>query len=134
MTVFKHVFTVPANTPSNNLHQEKVQIEGEMLTEIRVRIPPGHAGLAYMRIRYGSEQWWPKPEGKWLSGDDEIIIIQDNWQLPEYKTNLTLEGYNLDTTYAHSFHILITVKSLEDAKPLDILRDFVKILKKLLGV
>jgi len=103
MPIYTKILTIPPNTPKDNPKEAKITLEGDILTEITIVIPPGHAALTGIALLYGIEQIAPLPSGEWFTGDDERIAWVERWGIPEGKAEITLRGYNEDDTYEHSF-------------------------------
>jgi len=111
-----------------------VEIEGEVLAEIAFLIPPGWQGLAGFAIFYGIRQIYPDPDYDWVTGDNVYRPVPLNWSLPESPCKLTVKGYNKDETYNHAVFLWLRTEKMEAARPWQIIADFVKILKKLMGL
>jgi len=56
------------------------------------------------------------------------------YEFPEVPSRMIIMGYNEDDTFDHTFYIRITCLEKEIAFPYRIFEDFVKIIKKLIGV
>ena len=125
---------IPANTSEENYVEVQVEVEGDILKKVVVLIPDGHHALAHFRLRYGIKNIVPYEEDQWLEGNNEQVTFEPNWELPEHPCLLRLQGYNEDDTYEHSFYVRIETDYEEYVRPFEILRDFVKIFKKLLGI
>jgi len=129
------VLTIPPNTPETVPVTKTITIEGAVLDRIHFLIPAGHHALARMAIFYGIEQIFPTERGTWLRGDDEDFSVRLNWPLPERKTTITLKGWNEDTEYEHTFYLRLEVtERVEEARPWDVITDFVVILKRIMGL
>jgi len=134
MAVYVIKLTVPPNVPPEKPKRTTIQLKKAILTRISIKIPPGHHALAGLRILYGHIQIWPEEKGTWLSGDDETMQWDEYFELPTYPTKLTLEAYNEDDTYEHSFVIrLMTLPKAIAAPWLGVAR-FVQTFEKLVGM
>jgi len=126
---------IPPKTPETNPIEKKLTLEGAILNRIHIFIPPGHQALARLALFYGIEQLFPKEAGTWLRGDDESFPVRLNWLLPELKTTVTFKGWNEDDTYPHTFYMRLEVtERVEEARPWQVIIDFVAILKRLMGL
>jgi len=125
---------IPANTPVDKPVTADVEVEGEVLAELAYLIPPGWSALAHFAIFYGIKQIYPAEAGTWVTGDDLYRSVPLRWRLPESPVNLTIKGYNEDDTYPHTVYLWLLTKPEEEALPWRILADFVKILKRLMGI
>jgi len=109
MPIYSRVFTVPKATTK----EFELKIEGDVVTYVRIRFPPGPQGLLKVAIFYGLKQIWPCEEDTWFYGDDEVIQWQEYWELPEERTTLKIKAVNEDDTYDHSFYLVINVQKKE---------------------
>jgi len=125
---------IPANTPLAKPAETTVEIEGEVLAELAYLIPPGWAAVAHFAILYGIKQIYPEEDGTWVTGDDLYRVVPLKWPLPEPKTKLTIKGYNESIDYPHTVYLWFLTKPEEEARPWRIISDFVKILKRLMGL
>jgi len=113
MPIYTALLTIPPNTSKDNPKEAKITLEGDILTEVTIVIPPGHAGLTGIALFYGIEQIAPLPSGEWLIGDNQVIPWVERWEIPEGKAEITLRGYNEDDTYEHSFICRLEVEPRE---------------------
>jgi len=109
MPIYVTTITIPANTPKPAPKEFTFEIKGEMLSEVQVVIPPGHAALTGIAVLYGLEQLFPLPSGSWLSGDNERISFPERWEIPFARAPLRILGYNEDDTFDHGFIIRFIV-------------------------
>jgi len=126
--------TIPAGTPKNAPVEKEVTVEGQILDEIAYLIPPGWCALAHFSVFYGIKQIYPYKPEIWVTGDNLYRVVPLKWPLPELKTKLTLKGYNEDNTFPHTVYMWLLTMPEEEARPWRILADFVKILKRLMGI
>jgi len=126
--------TIPANTPSDKPVETTIQVEGEVLTEIAYLIPPGWAALAHFAFYYGIKQFYPEPEGLWITGDNMYREVMVKWTLPESPCKLTIKGWNEDDTFEHTVYIWLLTEVEVEAKPWRTLIDFIKAFKRLVGM
>jgi len=134
MTLYVATLTIPASTAESSPVSTTVELWEEVLDQIIILIPPGHYALAGLKIFYGDEQILPKPAGSWLRGDNVVIPVKMRWRMPERPTRLRLEGYNEDVKYQHSFYLYFITMNEEEVYWWRSIRDFVKTLKRLVGL
>jgi len=125
---------IPANTPLDKPAETTVEIEGDVLDELAYLIPPGWSGMAHFSIFYGIKQVYPEETDTWVTGDDLYRVVPIRWTLPESPCKLTVKGYSAGATYDHTVYLWLLTKPEEEVWPLRILADFVKILKRLMGI
>jgi len=109
MPVYSRVFTIPAASEETY----GFEVEGDVLTRVRIRFPPGPQGLLKVSLFYGIKQIFPREEDTYFWGDDEIIEWDEYWELPESPCILRIRGVNEDDTYEHSFGLVIVVQKRE---------------------
>jgi len=126
--------TIPANTPEDQPAVTTVEVEGEVLDELAYLIPRGWSALAHFSLFYGIKQIYPKEPGTWVTGDRLYRQVPIKWRLPESPCKLTLKGYNEDDTYPHTIYMWLLLTTIAEARPWQVLIDFVAILKRLLGL
>jgi len=135
MATYVLALTIPKQTAEASPVEERLEIEGAVLSEIHFLIPGGHHALARLALFYGIHQIFPYEVGTWLRGDDESFSVRLNWPLPEPKVTLTFKGWNEDDTYEHTFHLRLEVaEAVEEARHWRVIADFVAILKRLMGL
>jgi len=134
MAIYTAKLTIPANTPRDSPVSVSVSLEKAVLTRIFIRIPPGHEALAGLRVKYGRLQLWPEESDTWLSGDDETLAWDEYFELPHDPTTLTLEGYNEDDKYEHSFLVRFTTLPKPIALWQIALAKFVQMFSRLIGL
>ena len=106
---------IPKNTLKDLPIEHPLKIDEGVITRVSVLIPAGHHALAGMRILYGIRHFFPAGEDQWLSGEDESVIADEFWDLPEQPCTLRVQGFNIDDTYDHTFYIRITALPREAA-------------------
>jgi hypothetical protein len=129
MPIYSRAFTVPASTEE----KFEIEIEGDVITYVRIRFPPGPNGLLKVSIFYGIKQIFPYEEGTFFAGDDELIEWQEYWELPEERTTLRIRAVNGDDTYDHAFYLVINVQKKEHTTASLIARAVTRGIKRLLG-
>ena len=123
--------TVSPNTPMNNPFTETIELEGNILEEIQYLFPTGLCQKVGVRILYGEYQISPANEGQWIDGHGEVVRDVLKLPLPEKKTVLRIQAYNLSEHFEHTVTLRFLVVDEKQYSPLN---DLVSLLKKLLGV
>jgi len=101
MPVYSRVFTTPASTTKDF----QIIVEGDVITKVWIRFPPGSKGLLHVQIYYGLKQIWPYEEGQFFAGNDEIIEFEEYWELPESPCAFTVHCENYSTQYEHAVYV-----------------------------
>jgi hypothetical protein len=107
MPLITYDFKIPANTPKTAPKRDKIKVPAGVLRRIWILIPPGHRALAHMVIKHGETQIIPH-EGV-IHGDSELIVLDEYY---EFKTDdvITLEGWNDDPYYFHTFYLRFLIQ------------------------
>lgn len=129
MPIYSRVFTVPKATEK----EYELEVEGDVITYVRLRYPPGSQGLLKVAVFYGIKQIFPYEEDTWFYGDDEIIDWQEYWELPETPCTLKIKAVNEDETYPHSFYFIVNVQRKEDTLAGQIASKITRGLKRIWG-
>jgi len=134
VAIYTIKLTIPANTSKDAPVSTSVELARAVLVRFSLRIPPGHCALTGLRIKYGRMQLWPEEPDTWISGDDEALEWNEYFELPDDPTRLTLEGYNEDVAYEHSFYVRMMTLPKAIAYPWLAVSKFVKLLSRLVGL
>jgi len=129
MPIYSRDFTIPASTEE----EYDLEIEGDVITYVRVRFPPGPQGLLKVAVFYGIKQIFPYEEDTQFAGDDEIIEWQEYWELPEERTKLIIKATNEDDTYEHSFYLIINVQKKEQTLAGQMANQLRSAIKRMIG-
>ena len=130
MTIYVKDFTFTKNSEE----YKEIEIEGKVITKVRIRFPPGPSGLLKIRILYGDRQIFPYNEGEYFYGDDEIIEWDEYWELPEKKIRLRIHGINEDTAYDHSIILYLVVQEEEETLEHRIAKSFISLFRRMFGM
>jgi len=120
--------TIPANTSKDNPAKTTIEIEGDILVGFYRLIPSGWYALAHYRVLYGIRQLHPANEEAWDTGNDVKDFVTLNWKMPERKIELTIEGYNEDSTYPHTVYLWFRTEYEEYARPSTLIKEIRDIL------
>jgi len=100
---FEEQIAVPANTTELSPVTQDIVLCKGFISTVRLRFPPGSAGLMHIAVFDQATQLWPGSTDQWFSGDNEFIDFDTEYDVPyvtdEYK--LTLHGWNEDDSYPH---------------------------------
>jgi len=107
MPIYSWKFTVPPNESK----EFEVDVEGDYITYLRVRFPPGPQGLLKVAFYYGIKQIFPEEGSDPFAGDDEIIEYETLWPMPEYRMSLKVKATNEDELYPHSVYVILVTRN-----------------------
>jgi len=126
--------TVLAGTAENNPKTQILKLSKGTITRIDIRFPSGCYRLVKIRLLRSEFQLIPLSGGEWVTGDGEIIPTEPYYELEDSPTELKFVGCSPQTRYNHTITVRISIIPPEVATPWQTMRDFVTIVKKLIGI
>ncbi len=129
MTIYSKIYTVP----KNSTQEYDLEVEGDVITYVRLRFPWGPQMLLKIQMFYGEKQIFPYEEGTWFAGDGEVIQWDEYWELPETPCRIIIRAQNDDDTYDHSFALTVNVMKKENLPGQSIGRAIASRIKSLFG-
>lgn len=105
-----HIST-PANTASGAAQTTDVTLEKGFLSQFRLRIPAGHAGLTGLMVHNFTDQVIPKTAATFILGNDEIFHYDFDIDIPDEggTRKLRIHTYNEDDYYPHIHYLQLYV-------------------------
>jgi len=134
MPVYTKALPIPKNTPPERPVTATIEVEEPIITSIDVYFPPGCAALARVQAFYGIRQIAPKPLGSDFRGHGMTVRCPMRWRAPEVPCRIMFKGWNLDDTYDHTPLLFIEAVEEEETPPWSLFRDFILIMKRLVGI
>lgn len=104
------IYSGPLDCPAGEKKEYEVEIEGDIITRVRLHFPPGPQGLLHVRFFQGIKQIFPQPEESYFSGDDEVIEWDEFYELAEHKSTIRVVLENEDDTYEHQVIVTLVVQ------------------------
>jgi len=98
--------TIPPLTPKENAVKKKVEVPAGVIRKVWVLIPHGHKALAHLVIKHGETQIIPHKGD--IHGDGEQLVFDETYELKSDDV-LTLEGWNEDEQYEHTFIVRLLI-------------------------
>jgi len=126
--------TIPAATPEASPVIQTLKLTKGVITRIDVKFPPGCHGLVKTRLFRYESQLIPLSGEEWLTGDGETVITESYYKLFETPAQLKFVGCAPLTAYDHTVTVRVSITPSEVATPWEILRDFVNVVEKLIGL
>jgi len=109
------IYSYEITTPASSEKETEIEVEGDFISYVNIRFPPGPSGLLKLAIFYGIKQIFPHDESSYFQGDDEVIEWQEYWKLPESPCKLIIKTVNEDDTYEHTVYVRIAVMKREES-------------------
>ena len=129
MAIYSRAFTVSASSSQ----EFELEVEGDVITYVRIRFPPGPSGLLRVAVHYGEKRIFPYEADTWFYGDNEIIEWHEYYELPETPCTLKVIAVNDDDTYDHTFYLVLNVQKREHTTASQIATKLAKAFRRLLG-
>lgn len=101
--------TIPPGTSREDEAWTSVLVPPGTITQVRILIPWGVAGLAGVRITANEVQVYPSNMQAYYTGNDTHIVINDRLHLTDDVTDIKVLGYNMDDSYDHTFYVGISL-------------------------
>jgi len=131
-------YTIPANTAEENAVRVECRISPGTLKSVHIFFPLGCQGLARCRVFLGEKPVAPRSAKNFISGDDTLVKIDNLHDLiSENVPVLNWDVWNLDETFSHTPWMSaewISADEPYEKTMTETLKDFVTIMKKLIGV
>lgn len=133
MSFFSKTITVAKNTSAEHYTSDTIEIQFGIIHRVHISVPSGHAGLTGIRILQGLHQIAPTSGSEWFQGDDMELDYNDFIEIDQTPFELTVEAYNTDDTYAHTFRVGIGVMPRYVLLPQEMLKEILQGVSSLLG-
>ena len=117
MPFFSFSITTPANIAEKTPLRTKVDLCPGVVHLVRVRIPPGSAGLLHIVINHHLHQIAPANAGENFHGDNDPIEYREWYELEGQDTELEVVTWNEDDTFEHEILIQLGVLPAEVLLP-----------------
>lgn len=132
--VYEFNITIPAGTTKDEPTEIEAQLVPGIITLVEAEFPNGCHRLVHISIVEGAYQMFPRNPDGTLSADGYRITFNPYQKLTRGHHILKIRGWSPLTRYQHKIGIRFNVQPEEVATPWEVLRDFVAIFKKLIGV
>lgn len=132
--LFTWDITVPANTLYSAPITETLKLSAGVITNIGIKFPAGCHGMVGVRLKLTEGQIFPIPRGEWVTGDDEEAESEYHIEFGREMQEVEFEAISPDTDYKHVITVRITVLPSYIAAPYAALGDFIRIMKRLMGL
>ena len=133
MLWYRFSCTVPANRPINNPYSRPIQVPEGIIHKFRMRYPAGPNYWVSTGVFLGTAKIFPCEPSEWFVGENEYVegevhvVTKKGW-------HWTIQGYSPGSYFPHTVYLDLFILPEEKASPWMILSDFVKIMKRLMGL
>jgi hypothetical protein len=116
--LYQQTLSLPPATPKTSPIRETLIMSKGTVTKVEIIFPPGCAGLAHIQILHHESIIFPSSPDESFIGDTFPISWNEDFPVTESPFTFVIQGWNLDTRYAHSpvvrFEMLSNANSLQD--------------------
>lgn len=114
--------TIPAGTAAASPVELDVDLVPGVIHRVEIQFPLGCRGLVHIQVWQEFHQVWPTNPGGTLAGNGDLIAWNDNHELVEGQSRLTLRGWSPGTAFEHvitfRFALLAAAAAPPPAPPL----------------
>jgi len=125
---------IPKNTKQTEPVTQVLKLTKGVITGIWVKFPSGCKGLVKIRLLHAEFQLVPLSGGEWVIGDGETIPTETYYPLRHEPFSLKFIGCSPNTYYPHKITVRIQLTPEWIATPWQVMKDFVSVIKKLIGL
>jgi len=98
----------------NEEMDRKEWIEGDVITLVQIKLPPGQRGTLWIKLLYGEHQIIPYEEEQWIFGDGDVFNIDELIEIEGKRYPLRVVAKNMSTCYPRSFFLRVQTKFNEE--------------------
>ena len=131
---YEYTLNIPADTKEAEPYEVEALVEPGILTRCEVDFPPGCHRMVHVVIIQSKFQLFPRNPEETLKADGYVIPIVTRYNITRGHNLLKLKGWSPSTVYSHKIAVRLTVEPEEADKLLQVMTDFVNIIKKLIGI
>jgi hypothetical protein len=99
---WEYTLTIPANTPASAPVESDVNLSPGTIVRVDVQFPRGCVGLVHVKIWKEEHQVWPVNVDGNIASEGQTVSWPEDYDVTDEPFTLTLRGWNLDDTFAHT--------------------------------
>ena len=103
--------TIDKNTDEDDPEIKLLKLSKGLIFKIDVKFPKGCNGLAKIRLFRYESQLVPLNADEWMTGNDESVPTETEYDLVEAPYQLKFIGINEDDTWPHTVTVRVTISS-----------------------
>jgi len=127
--------TITADTSEATPKEQTLKLTYGIITKIGVYFPAGCHCLVKVRLLRGKLfGLLPTNPDEWVTGNDETVEYITRRRIDDQPYEVNFVGCSPDTQWDHTVTVRIEMQKEEDISPWIVLKEFVSIIKKLIGV
>lgn len=105
---------VPPGTSISVPVSQSVVLENNLLVDVEIEIPSGHAGFTGVRVLSSKQQILPWGNSSWIIADDYVRVF--SWNEEIGANAISVQGYNTDKI-SHTFYLRFHMVNLPVIAP-----------------
>lgn len=106
--------TVPPGTAIAAPVNQAVVLENNLLVDVELEVPSGHAGFTGIRVSSSKQQILPWGNSQWIIANDYVRVFAWNEEIGA--NAISVQGYNTDVV-AHTFYLRFHIVNLPVIAP-----------------
>lgn len=131
---YDFAITVPANTLESAPVVQSLKLTAGVIQKVSILFPPGPHGMVKLRLRENGHQFLPTNPDGYFASDDEVLEIDEFYELTTEPYSLKAVGYSDGTTYNHTISVRIGILRPEEVERSSGLMMALKRFFKLVGI
>ena len=125
---------VTANTLESAPKEQSLKLTAGVIQRLSILFPPGPHGMVKLKLMEGGHQFLPtNPEG-YFATDDEVLNIDEFYELKTEPYTLKAVAFSPGTTYNHTISMRIGILRPEEVEKASGLMAALKKFLKLVGL
>lgn len=126
--------TIPAGKTEATPLEKNLKITHGVITKMEITFPPGCHSLVKVKLLKGKLfGLLPTNPDEWLTGDGQTVSYVTFLPVDDMPYELDFMGCSPLTIYPHKVTVRVEMMKEELANPFQVMRDFVNIMKRLIG-
>ncbi len=126
--------TVTAGTPESSPASQALKLTAGVIQKVSILFPPGPHGMVKLKLMQGGHQFLPtNPDGVFAT-DDEVLDIDEFYELKSEPYELKAVVYSPGTSYPHTISVRIGILRPEEVERASGLMVSLKKFLKLVGI
>ena len=130
--LYSKQITIAASTTQANSSKSYFKVNKGVISNMWITFPAGCAGLVKLRIYYEGHPFVPVNADNYIRGDNYTFKFPVMFEITEEPMRLTVEAWNDDDTYAHTFDILFLILPKSVVLPVGATEGILESLKSLI--
>jgi len=125
---------IPKNTSEKEPVTQILKLTRGVITDLQIEFPDGCKKLVKVRLLHAEFQLVPLSRGEWVTGDGETVPTEPYYPIRHEPFALKFIGCSPGTYYPHKVTVRVRMLPEWIATPWQVMKDFVSVIKKLIGL